>query len=684
MENVAITSLDGKYVRCEGIGKGSFKSVFKAYNEEEGLEVAWNEVLIPRGDNASLREKMRHEVLLLQQLNHPNIIRIYDAWENPSEHTMVFITELMTSGTLKGFINQQRSRTVKRKIMIKFCVQILEGLRYLHSLQIIHRDLKCDNIFLNGNKGEVKIGDFGLSINKVKTYAESVIGTPEFMAPELYEEKYTEKVDIYSFGMCVLEMATGEYPYSECENVGQVFRKVTMGIKPKAVEKVKEDDVASIIDVCLQPEDLRPSAAELLAQFEAMPTLPPGVLENVKRTINPSEENDRLATSLTIPEPDPLNITPRKPSSDPIDLISTLNENKEFLTTPCSTGSSPIKAHCITLKATSLSPIKCDLLEENTTSRENSTHSRDTSEEMYQSSISVHSTEGSKEIEQPQSSLKIEKANINTVVLEPAAKHIPDITSENTLPAHVQNRKTTGRTSPYSIDNNMKQNNSDSHLDNFTSFHTRNGQKVCNIVQKEKLYLQEAEKTIIKAQQEADVEALLEKEEKNKRASGHKAIADKLRVKLHLLYAELEQGEKDFKRKKENLQQKLEFLKVERVRLSGEPIVSRIVVSKTPPPLQSLTQFSSSNSITTSSPLNQPSIIGCVTPIPKSPSQPQPTVPLTSPMELCVENSQREKQKQQVKLQALEIQSRLEEAIADNLLNSTCGVTVVLKPPAKQ
>ena len=65
-----------------------------------------------------------------------------------------------------------------------------------------------------------------LRLHLSQTYAESVIGTPEFMAPELYEEKYNEKVDIYSFGMCVLEMATGEYPYSECENVGQVFRKV--------------------------------------------------------------------------------------------------------------------------------------------------------------------------------------------------------------------------------------------------------------------------------------------------------------------------------------------------------------------------------------------------------------------------------------------------------------------------
>ena len=134
-----LCSPDNKYVRREKIGKGSFKNVYKAYNEEEGLEVAWNEVFLSSRNDASHRDKIKHEVSLLSQLHHPNIISIYDAWEDTARNAIVFITELMTSGTLREFIGNQRGGIVRYRIIRNFCMQIVEGLAYLHSKNIIHR-----------------------------------------------------------------------------------------------------------------------------------------------------------------------------------------------------------------------------------------------------------------------------------------------------------------------------------------------------------------------------------------------------------------------------------------------------------------------------------------------------------------------------------------------------------------
>lgn len=95
--------------------------------------------------------------------------------------------------------------------------------------------------------------------------AHSILGTPEFMAPELYDEDYTELVDIYSFGMCVLEMVTMEIPYSECDNVAKIYKKVSSGVRPQALSnKVKDPEVKAFIERCLAQPRARPSAAQLL------------------------------------------------------------------------------------------------------------------------------------------------------------------------------------------------------------------------------------------------------------------------------------------------------------------------------------------------------------------------------------------------------------------------------------
>ncbi|KAK0135356.1 Serine/threonine-protein kinase WNK1 [Merluccius polli] len=202
----------------------------------------------------SERQRFKEEAGMLKGLQHPNIVRFYDSWEGPSKgkKCIVLVTELMTSGTLKTYL--KRFKVMKIKVLRSWCRQILKGLHFLHTRTppIIHRDLKCDNIFITGPTGSVKIGDLGLATLKRASFAKSVIGTPEFMAPEMYEEKYDESVDVYAFGMCMLEMATSEYPYSECQNAAQIYRRVTSGVKPASFDKVAIPEVKEIIEGCIR------------------------------------------------------------------------------------------------------------------------------------------------------------------------------------------------------------------------------------------------------------------------------------------------------------------------------------------------------------------------------------------------------------------------------------------------
>ncbi|XP_021665231.2 probable serine/threonine-protein kinase WNK10 isoform X3 [Hevea brasiliensis] len=237
----------------------------KAFDEVDGIEVAWNQVSIEDVlQSPDQLERLHSEVHLLKSLKHENIMKFYHSWVDDKNKTINMITELFTSGSLRQY--RKKHKSVDIKAIKNWARQILRGLQYLHSHSppIIHRDLKCDNVFVNGNNGEVKIGDLGLAIVMQQPTARSVIGTPEFMAPELYEEEYNELVDIYSFGMCMLEMVTCEYPYGECKNPAQIYKKVTSGIKPASLGKVSDPQVKQFIEKCLVPVSMRLPASELL------------------------------------------------------------------------------------------------------------------------------------------------------------------------------------------------------------------------------------------------------------------------------------------------------------------------------------------------------------------------------------------------------------------------------------
>lgn len=214
-----------------------------------------------------MQKKLSIEAEKLLTLKHANITCCYDKWEVNGR--VVFITELMTAGTLREYglssclVNilmlcryihsaYQRSQRPKFRVLQSWCKQILRGLHYLHTRKppIIHRDVKCDNIFINGSTGTVKIGDLGLAVAEAKR-GKSIIGTPEYMAPEMYSGEYGPKVDVYAFGMSVLEMMTGEYPFQEYNSVTRIYKAVMKGIKPKSLSRVDSKLAYSFIYNCI-------------------------------------------------------------------------------------------------------------------------------------------------------------------------------------------------------------------------------------------------------------------------------------------------------------------------------------------------------------------------------------------------------------------------------------------------
>lgn len=261
------TDPSGRYGRFrEVLGKGAMKVVYRAFDEVLGMEVAWNQIKL----NDVFRspeelQRLYSEVHLLKNLHHDSIIRFHTSWIDVNRRNFNFITEMFTSGTLREY--RQKYPRVDIRSVKSWARQILLGLEHLHGQDppVIHRDLKCDNIFVNGHLGQVKIGDLGLAaILRGSQHAHSVIGTPEFMAPELYEEEYNELVDIYSFGMCVLEMLTSEYPYCECSNSAQIYKKVTSGKLPEAFYRIQNSEAQKFVGKCLENVSKRLPARELL------------------------------------------------------------------------------------------------------------------------------------------------------------------------------------------------------------------------------------------------------------------------------------------------------------------------------------------------------------------------------------------------------------------------------------
>lgn len=245
-------------------------AAYLAMDTEEGVEVVWNEVKFSERKNFKAQEEKIREVFdSLTQLEHPNIVKLHKYWmdKDTDKPRVIFITEYMSSGSLKQFLKKTKRNVIKLPVQAwkRWCSQILSALSYLHSCSppIIHGNLTCDTIFIQHN-GLIKIGSVAPDAihHHVKTCREDIMNV-HFIAPEYGSKTFsmvTPAVDIYSFGMCALEMAA-----LEIAGNGDSGNQITEEVVDKTIESLENPLQKDFIRRCLKknPND-RPTARELL------------------------------------------------------------------------------------------------------------------------------------------------------------------------------------------------------------------------------------------------------------------------------------------------------------------------------------------------------------------------------------------------------------------------------------
>ncbi|CDW77523.1 protein kinase domain containing protein [Stylonychia lemnae] len=259
----------------ELLGEGAYGKVYKAFNLKDGKTIAVKVMKISQqGQYEQKLEKIKmnlqKEITLLKNLKHKNIINYLDSCIINDTDVNIYM-EYMPGGSISSLIKEFGS--MDENAIRHFTRQLLSGLDYLHQNHIIHADLKGANILFDG-LDNIKLSDFGaakfienlslLSVSQSEVCS-SIQGSLYWMAPEMIQQKgYGRKIDIWSLGCTIIEMATGNHPWPEVKNYPQLVMEIISKRTPP-IPAFLSIEAQDFIRQCLQyDKKLRPRPGDLL------------------------------------------------------------------------------------------------------------------------------------------------------------------------------------------------------------------------------------------------------------------------------------------------------------------------------------------------------------------------------------------------------------------------------------
>lgn len=255
-----VWEIDAKLLKYGNkVGSGSFGDLYKGTYCSQEVAI---KVLKPERVNKDMLREFVQEVFIMRKIRHKNVVQFLGACTKPPK--LCILTEFMSRGSVYNYMHKQKG-AFKLPALLRVALDVSKGMNYLHQNKIIHRDLKTANLLMDENE-VVKVADFGVA--RVQTQSgvmTAETGTYRWMAPEVIEHKpYDGKADVFSFGIVLWELLTGELPYSYITPLQAAVGVVQQGLRP-TIPKHTHPKLTGLLEKCWQQNPaLRPNFSDII------------------------------------------------------------------------------------------------------------------------------------------------------------------------------------------------------------------------------------------------------------------------------------------------------------------------------------------------------------------------------------------------------------------------------------